>query len=683
MNRQHPARARHRLQLLALLPWLLAPLAACAPAAVQEGSADIAVSAQALSTSEVAKVTLSVSAADISPNLVTNLQNTGGQWRGVIGTIPVGTNRTFLAQAFDSSNTKVYEGQATGVTISSGTTATVVILLQQSTPPTPFVNSAPKITGLTSSSDRVDFNESVTLALTDTDADGDARSYAWTATGGSFANANTANPTWTAPATEGTYTLSVSVTDGKGGQAGISLKIAVVHAKGAANVSVSFNTWPVATQVTGSPSDQVAAGDLVSLDVAAVDPDNDALSYSWADDCGGSFSDTTLKSPSWTAPATAPSSGVCKVTVSLSDGRGGSTTGQLGINIGLPQIPTRPPVIDQLFQSTDTVAVNGTVDLLVSAHDPEGAAITFTWSANSGTLGTPVTTASQSEVIWTAPAQGTSSTVTLVIQDASGQKTTQTFPINLTGGTVTCVKTVTSYLKEANPYGYPLTVSYSMVGGGGGGRGYSWTGSNGATASGSFTLGTGNLEVFVGGGGGGGAYYSGGYGGGGAGYYGGGGCGSANGGSGGGGGGGSSAIFNANQLVDVSAGGAGAPSWGGGGGSTTGGAAGGDASGGATPTAGTRGAGGHTSQSGGGSGLNGGSGYTTISGGGGGYGGGGGGGGTAGGTAGGNGGSNGGGLGANTWSTATTLPAEAGASTPGGGNAGLVILTYNAPTCML
>ena len=423
MNQRHP------FQLLALISLLLVPLAACAPPASQEGSADIAVSAQALSTSEVAKVTLTVSAPDISPDIVANLQNTGGQWRAVIGAIPVGTHRTFLAQAFNSSNDKVYEGQATGVTITSGTTAAVVILLQQSTPPTLFVNSAPKITGLTASTDRVEPSESVTLAVTDLDADDDARSYAWTATGGTFANANTASPTWTAPASEGTYTLSVSVTDGKGGQAGISLKLAVVAARSAANVAVSFNAWPVATQVTGTPSGQVAHGGVVSLDVAAVDADNDALTYGWTDDCGGSFSDTTVKSPTWTAPASGTG---CKVKVGLNDGRGGSTTGQLGINLGLPRIPTMPPVIDESFQSTDAVALGGTVDLFVAAHDPEGEAITFTWSASGGTLGSPVDTASRSEVRWTAPGGGGGSfTLSVSVKDAGGTQTTQIFTVSL------------------------------------------------------------------------------------------------------------------------------------------------------------------------------------------------------------------------------------------------------------
>jgi hypothetical protein len=48
-----------------------------------------------------------------------------------------------------------------------------------------------------------------------------------------------------------------------------------------------------------------------------------------------------------------------------------------------------------------------------------------------------------------------------------------------------------------------------------------------------------------------------------------------------------------------------------------------------------------------------------------------------------------GGLGANNWSSATTLPSEAGAGGAGvsnglyktsGGNAGLIILTYTTPT---
>jgi hypothetical protein len=342
----------------------------------------------------------------------------------------VGSGRTFLAQAYDASNTLLYEGQVTGVTISQGSTAAVFILLQQKTAPSPFRNSAPRINSLVASSTQVEPGQSATLSVTATDADGDTLSYAWTTTAGTLANATAAGATWTAPTTEGPYTVNVSVMDGKGGQAGFSLVINVLAAKSRASVTTSFNTWPVVSQVSVTKG-QLLPGASTGLDVTAVDPDGDTLTYTWSDNCGGSFSSTTAKSPTWTAPATQPASGTCTMSVAPNDGRGGSTQGSLSITIGLPEVPNASPVIDQTFQSADTVAAGGTLNVLVVAHDPEGTALSFTWSTSGGTLGTPTTSASQSEVLWTAPASGGPFTLTAVVQDAGGAQATQTFTVSL------------------------------------------------------------------------------------------------------------------------------------------------------------------------------------------------------------------------------------------------------------
>jgi len=394
------------------------------------GEASLGVSAQALSETDISRVTVKVSGAGISPDISRNLFKTSGQWSGTLGGIPVGSDRTFLAQAYDSSNTLLYEGQVTGITISQSATAAVFILLQQKTAPNPFRNSAPRISSLAASSTQVDPGRSITLSVAATDADGDTLSYAWTATAGTLANATTASPTWTAPTTEGLSTLNVSVTDGKGGQAGFSLVINVLASRGAATVTTSFNTWPVVSQVSVTRG-QLLPGDSTGLDVTAVDPDGDTLTYTWSDDCGGGFSSTTARGPTWTAPATPPASGVCTLSVAPDDRRGGSTQGTLHLTIGLPEVPNASPVIDQTFQSADTVAPGGTLDVLVVAHDPEGTALSFTWSASGGTLGTPSTTASQSEVLWTAPASGGPFTLTVVVKDASGIQATQTFTVSL------------------------------------------------------------------------------------------------------------------------------------------------------------------------------------------------------------------------------------------------------------
>ncbi len=262
---------------------------------------------------------------------------------------------------------------------------------------------------------------------------------------------------------------------------------------------------------------------------------------------------------------------------------------------------------------------------------------------------------------------------------------TNTWTAAASGGPQTCRKVVTSFLNVASPYAASLSISYSMVGGGGGGNNLGPNG-NGTTVAGSFTVLPGGLiTVYVGGGGGYGSWTSGGAGGGGSGFFGGGGGGLSAGGAGGGGGGGSSAIRNAGVLVQFAAGGAGG--WGAGGGTNAGGAAGSNNFG-ANPQAGASLAGGGTTQALAGSGANGGATGGAQAGGGGGFG-------AAGGmanavaanAAGGSNGNNaitGIALGANTWANAVSLPFEAGLSNKGGGgNAGLVILTYIASTCSL
>src|SRR5215217_3611460 len=190
MPQTHASRSRRRLSfpLPEIIPCLILLLVACGPQSTV-GAADVGVSIQSLSASEVARVTLTVSASDISPSIVHDLQKTGGTFRGIIGSIPTGTQRTFQAQAFDSSNTLIYEGQATDITVTAGDTTLVVLLLQQSTAPTPYLNNVPRLTGLSTSSSDARPGQSVALTVTATDADGHPLAYAWTATGGTLTQA--------------------------------------------------------------------------------------------------------------------------------------------------------------------------------------------------------------------------------------------------------------------------------------------------------------------------------------------------------------------------------------------------------------------------------------------------------------------------------------------------------------
>jgi formylglycine-generating enzyme required for sulfatase activity len=409
-----------------------ATLGGCSSGGGDAGSVDV--TTVALSASDVASVSVTITGDGIPTPIEAALSKSGNRWAGTVGKIPAGVNRTFAAGAYDGAHSLIFQGQASGVTISKNAVAAVLIVLQQSVAPQPFANSAPRIGSVVADASSVEIGGAVGLALAASDPDGDPLTYSWTAETGTFTGGNTSTPTWT-PAldTAGTVSITGQVQDGRGGTAAATLTVSVDKGKGSAQISATFNTWPVIQTVTASQG-QVAPGTSVELSVTAADSDGDALSYAWNDGgCGGTLSDATSRTPTWTAPGTAPVDGTCTLTVVASDGLGGSTTGRLTINIGAA-VTNTPPTVDTAFQSLLEVPLGGTVTLRVTAHDPEGQPVTFAWTASVGTLGTPTTIPAGSEVVWTAPTLTGTFTIRAEASDSLGAKAPTDFPVTVTCG---------------------------------------------------------------------------------------------------------------------------------------------------------------------------------------------------------------------------------------------------------
>jgi hypothetical protein len=138
-----------------------------------------------------------------------------------------------------------------------------------------------------------------TLAV---DSLGHAISYLWTTVdGGSFNNATLQNPIWTAPAnvTGSTvnYTISVTATcdDGTPATDTKSYEQGVLTAATADTVTI--------TQLPVGGTNPVASAGTVNCTTLAVDNLSHTVIYLWDTPDGGSFNDTTLREPIWTAPA--------------------------------------------------------------------------------------------------------------------------------------------------------------------------------------------------------------------------------------------------------------------------------------------------------------------------------------------------------------------------------------------
>ncbi|KFE65315.1 High-affinity leucine-specific transport system, periplasmic binding protein LivK [Hyalangium minutum] len=416
-----------------LVTVLLLALSACTEQPT--GSVQFAVSVpQALSASDVTRVQVTVSASDMS-SLVVELAKTHGTWGGLVGNIPAGVNRAFLAEAFDASGALRFRGSTSAVTINADQTLAVALTLQELAPAPPFSNEAPIIDSLVASSTSVQAGASVSLTTTVHDPNaGDTLALAWTATGGTFSAPTAATTTWTAPASLGVQTLTFTVTDSQRVAVSVSLAVNVVPgtSTGSAAINVSFNLWPVISQVSASPS-RLDAGQSTTVSAQISDADGDALTYQWTASCPGTWTNAASSTASF-VPSSVPASACnnCRLTVTVQDGRGGQTTGDLNLCITTSSTERFPPNIINSFQSAASAAPGETVSFDVTAMDAQASSLTFAWTASIGVLGTPATDASTSHITWTAPScvpSGATPTVMVTVTNAFNLTATRSFTV--------------------------------------------------------------------------------------------------------------------------------------------------------------------------------------------------------------------------------------------------------------
>ncbi|WP_426746613.1 hypothetical protein VZQ01_00270 [Myxococcus faecalis] len=94
-----------------------------------------------------------------------------------------------------------------------------------------------------------------------------------------------------------------------------------------------------------------------------------------------------------------------------------------------------PPRVESTTQSAEQVPSRGTSVLGVTASDPQGSPLTFTWTSTEGALAPPVHGATTSEVTWTAPdcLPPSSAPVKVAITNGHGLTSEVAFTFNVGG----------------------------------------------------------------------------------------------------------------------------------------------------------------------------------------------------------------------------------------------------------
>ena len=304
------------------------------------------------------------------------------------------------------------------------------------------------------------------------DSDGDSLTYTWTSTGGSITGTGSIVG-WTAPAVSGAYTISVTVSDGKGGTASRSVTVTATD---------TSNQNPVITSLTANPT-TVMSGGSSTLQCIASDPDGDPLSYSWKASKGscGEFgiplewNAGTGSTATWIASSTG---GTYCIRVTVSDGQGGTATKH--INIAANSNPT----ISSLLPNPTMVAPSGSVTFTCTASDPDGDTLSYMWDTCSGTTGCPSwmhekcgsISSTGSSITWTAPSGSKTCTIEVTVSDGRGGTATKSTQIVVnsnplitsllpTKSTVHLMESITVTCTASDPDGDTLSYQWKACSG--------------------------------------------------------------------------------------------------------------------------------------------------------------------------------------------------------------------------
>lgn len=338
-----------------------------------------------------------------------------------------GQNPTWTAPANNTGNA---HSCTIGVTVSDGNG------LQQAASFTQNITASPHSLTITQQPigvpNPVATAGSVNLSVAASDSLGHTLGYNWSATcsagigSGSFSNAASQTPTWTAPAnltgTTQTCVISVTVNDGANGLTST------------ASFNESVNSAPHNLTITQQPSgtpNAVASGAVASLSVAANDTLNHTLAYSWSAACGGgigngSFVNGTTATPSWTAPVnTTGNAQTCVMSVTVNDGAGGLSQ-NASYNHVVNAVVHTLTITQQPNGVPNPVASASAVNLSVTAVDTLNHTLAYLWTATCPTLPTAGTfsNATLAAPVWTAPTNHTnnpqSCTLNVTVNDGSG-----------------------------------------------------------------------------------------------------------------------------------------------------------------------------------------------------------------------------------------------------------------------
>ncbi|UCD03363.1 MAG: PKD domain-containing protein, partial [Candidatus Aenigmatarchaeota archaeon] len=270
------------------------------------------------------------------------------------------------------------------------------------------VNDAPVIAPIPNKN--VDEATTISFDVTVTDADGDDPVLSVDSGPGSMTgNTYSYTPDWDPNHDDEVYGVTILADDGYGGTDTEFFQLTVND----------VNRDPTIGNINNKNVDE---GQTLSFTVSGSDPENDELSYTVISGPGSMTGDTYSYSPGWD---TNHADEVHTVEIEATDGYGGTDTETFQVTVN---DVNRPPNIDS-FTPTDTtpsVDEGSSLSFSVTASDPDGDTLSYTWKLDGANVGT-----GNSYTYSPGFADSGTHTVSVTVSDGNGGTDTQSWTVTV------------------------------------------------------------------------------------------------------------------------------------------------------------------------------------------------------------------------------------------------------------
>jgi len=207
----------------------------------------------------------------------------------------------------------------------------------------------------------------------------------------------------------------------------------------AAKDYVEVNSPPEVLWFEVTPS-KTTPGSVCGVNVSAVDPDEDPLTYELTAEAGA----VAGEGPSW--QWTAPDElGLYDLEVTVSDVFGSTDSSSIVVEV-VEGPPNMPPSITSFESSASVLSMNDVCTLTVEASDPDGEALEYVYTANMGTI--------QGEhdesVTYQAPNREGTARIKVTVMDPQGAEDSSDLVIEIIEGDIGNAPVISSLVLTPN-----------------------------------------------------------------------------------------------------------------------------------------------------------------------------------------------------------------------------------------